>query len=98
MFESDAIFDKFPLTFSNDGNTLLTGSYSNTFHLVDVMDASNTQYELSYKKNTISKAITPKGVSINKIDYVKKIIASDFSPKSNMLAVASLNSFFIYSI
>ena len=44
MFESDAIFDKFPLTSSSDGTTLLTGSYNNTFHLFDVIDCSNTQY------------------------------------------------------
>ena len=60
---------------------------------------SNTQYELSYKKQTIAKQIVPKKIlPIAKMDYLKKTTATDFHPKKNMVAIASLNSFFIYSM
>ena len=99
MFENDCIYDKFNICSSADGNTLLTGNYNNNFHLIDVNDCSNTQYELNYKKTTISKHIIPnKGVPIQKMDYIRKVIASDFNPKKNTVAVASLNCFYIYSM
>ncbi len=60
---------------------------------------SNTQYELSYKKQTIAKPIVPnKMIPMSKIDYVKKTTATDFHPKKNMVAIASLNCFFLYSM
>jgi hypothetical protein len=77
---------------------MLTGNYNNSFHLIDVADGANTQYELNYKKTTVSKPILPnKSTPIQKMDYIRKTVANDFNPKKNMLAVASLNCFFIYS-
>ncbi|KAI9269163.1 protein phosphatase PP2A regulatory subunit B [Phascolomyces articulosus] len=35
LYENDCIFDKFECTFSGDGKSVLTGSYSNTFHIYD---------------------------------------------------------------
>lgn len=98
MFENDCIFDKFSVSASADGNTFFTGNYNNAFHLLDV-DGTNTQYELNFKKNTIARPMLPgKGTPINKMDYVRKVLAGDFSPKRNMVAVAALNCFYIYSM
>ena len=57
MFENEAIFDKFNLCSSPDGSTILTGNYNNTFHLLDVDPSAHTQYELNYKKTTVSKQV-----------------------------------------
>jgi len=35
LYENDCIFDKFECTMSGDGNSLLTGSYHNYFHIYD---------------------------------------------------------------
>lgn len=81
-----------------DSNTILTGNYNNSFHLIDV-DGNNTQYELNFKKTTISRLISPgKGAPISKMDYTRKVIAGDFNSKKNVLAVASLNCFHVYSM
>jgi hypothetical protein len=86
------------LSASVDGNTIATGNYNNCFHLID-FDGSNTQYELNYKKNTISKQIVPgKSAPLNKMDYIKKTTALDYSPSRNTVAVASLNCFYLYSM
>ena len=96
MFENEAIFDKFGVRASPDGNTIVSGSYNNWFHMVD-QDGLNTQYELSYKKATIARQMTSKGQASSKIDYMRKVTALDFHPTRNVVAVASLNCFFMYA-
>lgn len=82
-----------------DGGTLLTGNYNNCFHLIDMIDGSNIQYELAYKKTTISRPIfSTKCPPIQKIDFLRKTLANDFNQRKNMLAVAALNCFYIYSM
>ena len=44
IFENDNIFDRFNISASKDSNTLLTGTYNNCFHTIDINDSSNTQY------------------------------------------------------
>lgn len=99
IFQNQSIYDKFSISASKDSNTLVTGFYNNSFHNIDVCDSSNTQYELNYKKQTIAKPVIPgKLTPISKIDYVRKVIVSDFHPKANILAAASLNCFLLYSM
>lgn len=77
----------------------MTGNYNNNFHVFDVNDNSNTQYEVNYKKQTICRPMIVSKLSpIMKMDYARKILATDFHPNSNLLAVASLNCFLIYSM
>jgi serine/threonine-protein phosphatase 2A regulatory subunit B len=59
MFENESIFDKFSISSSGDGNQILTGNYNNNFHVIDLLDGSNTQYELNYKKQTVAKQMLP---------------------------------------
>jgi len=77
---------------------MLTGNYNNTFHAIDINDSSNSQYEINYKKQTIVKPINNKSPLHQKMDYSRKIIATDFHPGSNVLAVASLNCFLVYAM
>ena len=55
MVENESIFDHFSLACSPDGRSVVSGSYNNCFHMVDLDDGNNAQYELNYKKNTIMK-------------------------------------------
>jgi hypothetical protein len=91
--------DRFKLSVSNDGNTIMTGNYNSWFHLIDANNGNNFQYELSYKKQTINKQIlSNKLTNLPKMDYHRKVSACDFNPARNMLAASCWNSFFIYSI
>ena len=77
----------------------MTGNYNNNFHLIDLKDMSNTQYEINYKKETISRPMGQKiGKVPSKLDFLRKTIALDFHPKENLFAVASLNCFITYSM
>lgn len=64
---------------------------------MDPEENTNAQYELNYKKTTTVKQMS-KGNSIPRMDYCSKVIATDFHPKRNMLAVAAKNCFFTYSM
>jgi serine/threonine-protein phosphatase 2A regulatory subunit B len=82
-----------------DGNTIMTGNYNNSFHMLDVDTNSHTQYELNYKKATVFKPIQAgKMPALQKIDYLRKTSACDFNGKKNVAAIASLNCFYIYSL
>jgi hypothetical protein len=50
LFEADHLDDKFTLSHSH--NQLLTGNYSNSFHLIDASDFKNCQYEMDYDSTT----------------------------------------------
>jgi serine/threonine-protein phosphatase 2A regulatory subunit B len=95
MVENEAIYDEFGVAV-RQGNSILTGSYNNCFHLMD-FEGNNTQYELSYKKATVCRSMA-KPTPITKMDYDRKVLASSFNPARNVLAVASLNCFFTYSL
>lgn len=99
LFESDNIFDKFSIASSPDSSTILTGNYNNCFHLVNTDTGINTQYELSFKKNTVSRPIVPgKCPPLSKVDTAKKTSVLAYHPFNHSVAVASLNCFFIYSL
>ncbi len=83
---------------SEDGNELLTGNYNNSFHVVSTV-GDNYQYELNYKKSTVVKPMVgSKTAGMSKLDSVRKTTALAFHPNKKMMAVASLNCFFIYSV
>ncbi len=96
MVENEAIYDEFGVAVNADGNTILTGSYNNCFHVMD-FDGSNSQYELSYKKTTVCRSLS-KPLPLTKMDYNRKLLVGSFNPARNILAVASLNCFFTYSL
>jgi len=56
------------------------------------------QYELNYKKITLSKSIVGKSAPLGKMDYVRKTTVLDFHPTRNTVAVAALNCFFLYGM
>lgn len=83
---------------SEDGNELITGNYNNSFHVVSTV-GDNYQYELNYKKSTVVKPMMgSKSAAMTKLDSVRKTTALSFHPNKKMMAIASLNCFFIYSL
>jgi hypothetical protein len=66
--------------------------------MIDLIDGTNTQYELNYKKQTVCKQLVAgKLSSLGKMDYDKKTTVVDYNPKKNIFVVGSMNSFFFYS-
>lgn len=82
---------------SSDSSTIITGSYNNNFHMLD-LEGNNSQYELSYKQTTLCKTANKNTNPIARLDYHKKTTISDYNPAKSMVAVASLNCFFTYNL
>ncbi|KAM3586001.1 protein phosphatase 2A regulatory subunit cdc55 [Umbelopsis sp. WA50703] len=106
LYENDCIFDKFECTFSGDGQSVMTGSYDNDFHIYDV--EGKTDITLQADKSAFrarrlgsSKRLSRKPArsdfGMDFIDYNKKIMHSSWHPHENTIAVAATNNLFIFA-
>jgi len=99
LYENECIFDKFSISSSPCSNYFLTGLFNNNFHISDIAGTNNQQFELNFAKQTISKHIPkklyePLGSTYN---YSRKILKSAWHPTQNIVAIACLNSLFLYN-
>ena len=105
LYETDSIFDKFEVSVSCDGSSLMTGSYGGLFKVYDW--SGKTEHTLEASRNVQRKS--KKGLSrlgrkrdkrgddsIDTIDYNSKVLHGAFHPHENTLAVASANNLYIY--
>ncbi|KAG1218941.1 hypothetical protein G6F35_007907 [Rhizopus arrhizus] len=112
LYENDCIFDKFECSFSGDGNTLMTGSYSNNVHIFDhhndnevVLQADKSVFKskkAGSTKNMNSRTIIGSARNNRRdeneyMDYSKKILHASYHPRENTIAVAATNNLFIFT-
>lgn len=112
LYENDCIFDKFECTLSGDGNSLLTGSYHNYFHIYNskndvCIEASKFAQSKPKKSGVVNrvKSMTKgkkdqkKNDEINPdtIDYTKKALHVAWHPKENLIAVGAANNLYLYA-
>ncbi|KAI8336687.1 protein phosphatase PP2A regulatory subunit B [Chlamydoabsidia padenii] len=113
LYENDCIFDKFECNFSPDGNSVLSGSYSNTFHIFDREGKTDTSLQadksafrakrLGITKNKMTSSGPGGALSSNNgrasdnMDFNKKILHTSWHPKENSIAVAATNNLFIFT-
>ncbi|CAO3646874.1 unnamed protein product [Cunninghamella blakesleeana] len=70
LYENDCIFDKFECMFSADGKSVLSGSYSNTFHIFDcegksdiALQADKTAFKTKRLGSTKNKMVTSRSIN-----------------------------------
>ncbi len=111
LYENDCIFDKFECCFSGDGNFMATGSYKNQFHIFDRYGKSHTPIEASRvsgvkpvkkeKKTSLLGRTKSKSKSQDEAfetsDFSKKCLHMSWHPQENTVAVAAVNSLYIFS-
>lgn len=99
LYEKELIFDKFDIRLSSDSSYFVTGMYNNNFHICDLNGEKNTQYELNFKKKTISKLIKPSHFEQIQSDFdiSKRVLKTACHPISDFLVVASFNCLFVYN-
>ena len=99
LYENDCIFDKFDLSLSPDSQYCVTGIFDNKFHITDLTNYSNTQFELNFKRKTLSRAINKNFYEQipSSFDVSKKVLKSAWNPVSNCVVLASLNCLFFYN-
>ncbi|CAO3591960.1 unnamed protein product [Absidia cylindrospora] len=113
LYENDCIFDKFECNFSADGNSVLSGSYSNTFHIFDREGKSDISLQAdknAFKAKRLGSAkhkmvssgpggglSSSGGLTSDNMDYSKKILHASWHPRENSIAVAATNNLFIFT-
>lgn len=108
LYENDCIFDKFECAWKGDDSQIMTGSYNNFFRMFD-RGASKweTTFEASRENARPGQLLKPRKVclankrkkdeiSIDCLDFNKKILHSAWHPTDNVLAVAATNNLYLY--
>jgi len=112
LYENDCIFDKFECTWSGDGQSVLTGSYQNYFHIYDVNTTNDIVLQAdksAFKAKKIGAGAKPgmkngtkpgvkDGVNIDAMDFNKKILHGSWHPRENTIAIAATNNLFIFAV
>ena len=109
LYHNNYIEDKFSVDFDSSGKYILTGGYSNMFHIFDIEQKLNTQIVVDegndkVMNTNIVRKINSKGSCFYKkddptlynINFNKKIIHHAYSPTSNFLLIVVNNCIYTY--
>ncbi|KAL5035058.1 hypothetical protein BDV3_004522 [Batrachochytrium dendrobatidis] len=110
LYENDFIFDKFECTFSGDGSQVLTGSYSNYFHVYDLKNDNDILLQAdksAFKaKRSVSAKYKPAAgrkltrrdeyFHVDNLDFSKRILHPSWHPRENTVAIAATNNLFLF--
>jgi len=108
LYENDSIFDKFECAWKGDDTQIMTGSYNNFFRMFDRGAAKwESTFEASRENVRPGQVLKPRKVcvtnkrkkdeiSVDCLDFNKKILHSAWHPKDNVLAVAATNNLYLY--
>jgi serine/threonine-protein phosphatase 2A regulatory subunit B len=109
LYQYNYIQDKFSLNSDCTGRLMITGGYNNMFHLIDAEQRLNTQITIDDNNDKIMntnviRKINSKGgcfykkddVSLNSINFDKKILKHAYSPVENFVNLILLNCIYSY--
>lgn len=108
LYESDCIFDKFESAFSPDGNSIVTGSYSNQFSVMRT-DGSLTRQAVLPSSNNGAIPMSDGGKKLKDIKLgpgckdthvspEQKILHCSWHPHDNTVAVAGGAALYFYDV
>ncbi|XP_074602737.1 protein phosphatase 2 regulatory subunit tws [Brevipalpus obovatus] len=106
LYENDYIFDKFECCFNGTDQYIMTGSYNNFFKIFDRHSKREVLLEASKDIARPRTVLKPKKVadgskkkkdeiSVESLDYGRKILHTAWHPEENIIAVAATNNLFI---
>jgi len=107
LYENDCIFDKFECCWNGNDSAIMTGSYNNFFRMFDRTTKRDAILEASRdiaKPKTILKPrkVCTGGkrkkdeISVDCLDFNKKILHTAWHPTENIIAVAATNNLFLF--
>ncbi|XP_015686410.1 serine/threonine-protein phosphatase 2A 55 kDa regulatory subunit B beta isoform-like, partial [Protobothrops mucrosquamatus] len=107
LYENDCIFDKFECCWNGSDSVVMTGSYNNFFRMFDRNTKRDVTLEASRENNKPRTVLKPRKVcasgkrkkdeiSVDSLDFNKKILHTAWHPKENIIAVATTNNLYIF--
>ncbi|KAK8796952.1 hypothetical protein WA588_001077, partial [Blastocystis sp. NMH] len=96
MSDSDMFFDRFEIGISGDGRSFITGSYQNTFHIMDRVTKSNITIEASRKSQLQLQGRTRRSMEVNvdNPEFGRSITQVAWHPLQDLVALSSLNNLY----
>ncbi|XP_053464020.1 serine/threonine-protein phosphatase 2A 55 kDa regulatory subunit B alpha isoform-like [Nycticebus coucang] len=107
LYENDCIFDKFEHCWNGSDSVVMTGSYNNFFRMFDRNTKQDIPLEASRENNKPHTVLKPHKVcasgkrkkdeiSVDSLDFNKKILHTAWHPKENIIAVATTNNLYVF--
>ncbi|XP_041317047.1 serine/threonine-protein phosphatase 2A 55 kDa regulatory subunit B delta isoform [Pyrgilauda ruficollis] len=107
LYENDCIFDKFECCWNGSDSTIMTGSYNNFFRTFDRNTRRDTTLEASRESSKPRAILKPRKVcttgkrkkdeiTVDSLDFNKKILHTAWHPMENIIAVAATNNLYLF--
>ena len=107
LYENDCIFDKFECVWNGSDSVIMTGSYNNFFRMFDRNTKRDVTLEASRENSKPRAILKPRkvcmggkrrknGISVDSLDFSKKILYTAWHPSENIIAVAATNNLYIF--
>ncbi|XP_076812708.1 serine/threonine-protein phosphatase 2A 55 kDa regulatory subunit B beta isoform-like isoform X2 [Clavelina lepadiformis] len=107
LYENDCIFDKFECCWNGSDSAIMTGSYNNFFRVFDCNSKKDVTLEASRENSRPRALLKPKKVSqggkrkkdevsVDSLDFNKKILHTAWHPQDRIVAVAATNNLYIF--
>merc|ERR1712076_227237 len=107
LYENDCIFDKYECCWSGDDSSILTGSYNNFFRIFDreqksavcleaTCDNMRPKFPLKQKKITTTGKRKKDEISVECLDFNRKILHIAWHPKEDIIALAATNNLYLF--
>ncbi|XP_061118202.1 serine/threonine-protein phosphatase 2A 55 kDa regulatory subunit B alpha isoform-like isoform X2 [Conger conger] len=107
LYENDCIFDKFECCWNGNDSVVMTGSYNNFFRMLDRGQRRDVTLEASRESSRPRSVLKPRKVcaggkrkkdeiSVDSLDFNKKILHTAWHPQDNIIAVATTNNLYIF--
>lgn len=103
LYESENIFDKFEISASPDSQYMVTGTYSDSFHVVDRLGGSAVTLSATFDNPKASpigmynNELEKKPITLPTFDFSHKIQQACWHPNSQAIAVANYNCLFVFN-
>ncbi|XP_018862694.1 serine/threonine-protein phosphatase 2A 55 kDa regulatory subunit B delta isoform [Parus major] len=107
LYENDCIFDKFECCWNGSDSTIMTGSYNNFFRTFERNTHRDTTLEASRESSKPRAILKPRKVcttgkrkkdeiTVDSLDFNKKILHTAWHPTDNIIAVAATNNLYLF--
>ncbi|KAG7476359.1 hypothetical protein MATL_G00082050 [Megalops atlanticus] len=107
LYQNDCIFDKFECCWNGNDSVVMTGSYNNFFRMFDRSQRRDVTLEASRENSKPRAVLKPRKVcaggkrkkdeiSVDSLDFNKKILHTAWHPQDNIIAVATTNNLYIF--
>lgn len=108
LYENEGIFDKFRVSISKRNRMALTGSYNDSFHLIDLNSGSNHQFHIKSDDEVQVRELIGGGkeiengsstnIKLREFNLKEKIMQLDFHPEKKCFALACMNCLYVFGV